>query len=214
MIIAASTLTRTFGIVAPTLTIFQCLAQANRIRTTGAKGVSLATWILSAFVSQIWFCYGLIFHVTAEVVANIPAITVSLVVAFMAAKSQDKVSRSILGYVTVTVVTILATFAGTFHDLRWVLAVRRRRQFDHHLPAATLVGDPTEGPHWRLDHQLVPGDAHVTRLVRLRDPHPPTGARDPEPGDVPLGVHHLRADRASPTSRTTPRTGLQAPIVE
>ncbi len=96
-----------------------------------------ATWILSAFVSQIWFCYGLIFHVTAEVVANIPAITVSLVVAFMAAKSQDKVSRSILGYVTVTIVTILATFAGTFHDLRWVLADGRRRQFDHHLLAAT-----------------------------------------------------------------------------
>ena len=72
MIIATSTLIRTFGIVAPTLTILQCLAQANRIRTTGAKGVSLATWILSAFVSQIWFCYGIIFHVTAEVVANVP----------------------------------------------------------------------------------------------------------------------------------------------
>jgi uncharacterized protein with PQ loop repeat len=69
MIIAASTVTRTFGIIAPTLTILQCLAQANRIRTTGAKGVSLATRILSAIVAQIWFCYGIVFHVTAEVVA-------------------------------------------------------------------------------------------------------------------------------------------------
>jgi len=96
MILAASTITRTFGIVAPTLTIFQCLAQANRIRTTGAKGVSLATWILSAFVSQIWFCYGIIFHVTAEIVANIPAITVSLIVAFLAAQSQGKMARSLM----------------------------------------------------------------------------------------------------------------------
>src|ERR1700691_1725057 len=122
MIIATTTLTRTFGIVAPTLTICQCLAQGNRIRTAGAKGVSLATWILSAFVSQVWFCYGIIFHVTAEVVANIPAITVSLVVAFPAAQSQEKMARSVLGYLAVTVITVLATFAGSFHDLRWVLA--------------------------------------------------------------------------------------------
>lgn len=122
MIIATSTITRTFGIVAPTLTILQCLAQANRIRTTGARGVSLGTWILSAFVAQIWFCYGIIFHVTAEIVANIPAITVSLVVAFLAAQSQEKMARSVVGYLAVTVITILATIAGSFHDLRWVLA--------------------------------------------------------------------------------------------
>src|ERR1700722_7020615 len=107
MIIAPSTIPRTFGIVAPTLTICQCLAQANRIRTTGARGVSLATWILSAFVSQIWFCYGTIFHLTAEVVANIPAIAVSLVVAFLAARSQEKMARSVMGYATVTVITVL-----------------------------------------------------------------------------------------------------------
>jgi uncharacterized protein with PQ loop repeat len=122
MIIATSTITRTFGIVAPTLTILQCLAQANRIRTTGARGVSLATWILSAFMSQIWFCYGLIFHVTAELVANLPAIVVSLVVAFLAARSQNKMARSVMGYLSATVITILATYVGSFHDLRWVLA--------------------------------------------------------------------------------------------
>jgi uncharacterized protein with PQ loop repeat len=122
MIIATSTLVRVFGIVAPTLTILQCLAQANRIRSTGAKGVSLATWILSALVGEIWFGYGLVFHVTAELVANVPAITVSLVVAYLAAKSQEKMARSVLGWLAVTVVTILATVAGTFHDLRWVLA--------------------------------------------------------------------------------------------
>jgi hypothetical protein len=44
-------------------------------------------------------------------------------------------ARSVLGYWTVTVVTILATFAGTFHDLRWVLS--RGREFDHHLSPAT-----------------------------------------------------------------------------
>jgi uncharacterized protein with PQ loop repeat len=145
MIIATTTLTRTFGIVAPTLTIFQCLAQANRIRTTGAKGVSLATWILSAFVSQVWFCYGIIFHVTAEVVANIPAITVSLVVAFLAAQSQEKMARSVVGYLAVTVITVLATFAGSFHDLRWVLAtVAVGSSITIYLPQLMLVIRPKD----------------------------------------------------------------------
>jgi uncharacterized protein with PQ loop repeat len=145
MIIATSTITRTFGIVAPTLTILQCLAQANRIRTTGAKGVSLATWILSAFVSQIWFCYGIIFHVTAEIVANIPAITVSLVVAFLAAQSQEKMARSVTGYLTVTLITILATFAGSFHDLRWVLAtVAVGSSIIIYLPQLALVLRPKD----------------------------------------------------------------------
>ena len=145
MILAASTITRTFGIVAPTLTIFQCLAQANRIRTTGAKGVSLATWILSAFVSQIWFCYGIIFHVTAEIVANIPAITVSLIVAFLAAQSQGKMARSLMGYLAVTVITILATFAGSFHDLRWVLSsVAVGSSIIIYLPQLALVIRPKD----------------------------------------------------------------------
>jgi uncharacterized protein with PQ loop repeat len=145
MIIATTTITRTFGIVAPTLTIFQCLAQANRIRTTGARGVSLATWILSAFVSQIWFCYGIIFHVTAEVVANIPAISVSLVVAFLAARSQGKVARSVMGYLTVTLITVLATYAGSFHELRWVLAtVAVGSSIIIYLPQLALVIRPKD----------------------------------------------------------------------
>ena len=147
MIIATSTITRTFGIVAPMLTILQCLAQANRIRTTGAKGVSLATWILSAFVSQIWFCYGIIFHVTAELVANVPAITVSLIVAFLAAQSQEKMARSVIGYLTVTVITVLATFAGSFHDLRWVLAtVAVGSSIIIYLPQLALVIRPKDIP--------------------------------------------------------------------
>src|ERR1700722_9254549 len=109
MIIATSTLVRFFGIVAHENSIHQRLTQANRIRTTGAKGVSLATWILSALVGQIWFGYGLIFHVTAELVANVPAITVSLVVAFLAAQSQEKMARSVMGWLAGTAGTVFST---------------------------------------------------------------------------------------------------------
>lgn len=145
MITATATLTRTFGIVAPTLTILQCVAQANRIRTTGAKGVSLGTWILSAFVGEIWFCYGIIFHVTAELFANVPAIAVSLVVALLAAKSQEKMPRSIVGLLTVTLITVLAAFVGSFHDLRWVLAsVAVGSSIIIYLPQLALVIRPKD----------------------------------------------------------------------
>ena len=198
MIIAASTLTRTFGIVAPTLTIFQCLAQANRIRTTGAKGVSLATWILSAFVSQIWFCYGFVFHVTAEVVANIPAITVSLVVAFLAAKSQDKVARSVLGYCAVTVITILATFAGSFHDLRWVLSsVAVGSSIIIYLPQLSLVIRPKDLSGVSIISWCL---ATLTSLgwfvYGILDP--PATVGDTEPRDAAVGVHHLRPGLPTP----------------
>jgi uncharacterized protein with PQ loop repeat len=145
MFLATSTLARTFGYVAPTLTIWQCLAQAARIRKTGAHGVSLATWILSCFVSMVWFCYGFVFHVTAEVVANTPAIIVSAIVAFLAAQSQEKLARSFVGFCSVTAVTAVATTIGSLHSLRWVLAtVAVASSIIIYLPQLALVIRPKD----------------------------------------------------------------------
>lgn len=213
MIIATTTITRTFGIVAPTLTILQCLAQANRIHTTGAKGVSLATWILSAFVSQIWFCYGLIFHVTAEVVANIPAITVSLVVAFLAARSQEKMARSVLGYLAVTVITVLATFAGSFHDLRWVLAtVAVSSSIIIYLPQLALVLRPKDLSgvsiiSWCLATLTSLGWFVYGILIHQPALAIPSLVMCPSAFIIFVQVSRHRI-------RNNPRTGLQAPIVE
>jgi uncharacterized protein with PQ loop repeat len=213
MIIATSTLVRFFGIVAPTLTILQCLAQANRIRTTGAKGVSLATWILSAFVSEIWFCYGFVFHVTAEIVANIPAITVSLVVAFLAAQSQDKMARSVMGYLAVTVVTILATFAGTFHDLRWVLAtVAVGSSIIIYLPQLALVIRPKDLSGVSILSWCLATLTSLGWLVYGFLIHQPALA-------IPSFVMMPSAliifvQAARHRIENNPRTGLQAPLVE
>lgn len=213
MIIAASTLTRTFGIIAPTLTILQCLAQANRIRTTGAKGVSLATWILSAFVSQIWFCYGIIFHVTAEIVANIPAITVSLVVAFLAAQSQDKVARSVVGYSAVTVITVLATYAGSFHDLRWVLAtVAVGSSIIIYLPQLALVIRPKDLSGVSIISWCLACLTSLGWLVYGFLIHQPPLAL---PSFVMLPSAFIIFVQASRHRiKNNSRTGLQAPIVE
>jgi len=85
----------------------------------------------------------IIFHVTAEIVANIPAITVSLIVAFLAAQSQGKMARSLMGYLAVTVITILATFAGSFHEPALGAGDRgRRSSIIIYLPQLALVIRP------------------------------------------------------------------------
>jgi uncharacterized protein with PQ loop repeat len=122
MTIATATFTTGLAVVAPLLTIFQSAAQAMRIRTTGAKGVSLATWMLSVFVSQTWLCYGFVFHVPAEVWANVPAMSVALGVAFLAAQSQGKLSKSIPAYFTMVAVTTAATWAGSSMPRHWILS--------------------------------------------------------------------------------------------
>lgn len=145
MIIATSNVTHALAITAPTLSILQALAQAARIRKTGANGVSLATWLLSVFVAQIWFFYGFVFHVTAEIVANFPSILVTTAVAFLAAKSQHKLARSVMGYVAITGVTIVATVFGTFHEFRWVMAtVAVASSVIIYLPQVALVIRPKD----------------------------------------------------------------------
>jgi uncharacterized protein with PQ loop repeat len=213
MIAAASTITRAFGIIAPTLTILQCLAQANRIRGTGANGVSLATWILSAFVSEIWFCYGIIFHVTAEIVANIPAIIVSSVVAFLAAKAQGKLPRGTLGYVTVTTITILATVSGSFHSLRWVLAtVAVGSSIIIYLPQLALVIRPKDLSGVSIISWCLASLTSLGWFVYGLEIHQialaaPSFVMFPAAFTIFIQVlrHRLKNE---------PRTGLQAPLVE
>jgi uncharacterized protein with PQ loop repeat len=213
MIIATTTITRTFGIVAPTLTILQCLAQGNRIRTTGARGVSLATWVLSAFVSQVWFCYGIIFHVFAEVVANIPAITVSLVVAFLAARSQGKITRSVIGYFALTVITVLATFASSFHELRWILATLAvTSAITIYLPQLALVIRPKDLSGVSIISWCLASITSLGWFVYGILIHQPPVAI---PSLVMMPSAFIIFVQASRHRiQNNPRTGLQAPIVE
>jgi uncharacterized protein with PQ loop repeat len=213
MIAAASTLTRTFGIIAPTLTILQCLAQGNRIRTTGAKGVSLDTWILSTFLGEIWFCYGLIFHVTAELVANVPAFIVSFAVMFLAAKSQEKMRRAVVGLLIFTVVTVLATFAGSFHDLRWVLAtISVGSSIFIYLPQLALVIRPKDLSGVSLISWSLACLTSLGWLVYGFLIHQPPLAI---PSFVMLPSAFIIFVQASRHRiRNNPQTGLQAPIVE
>jgi uncharacterized protein with PQ loop repeat len=66
------------------LTVIQSIPQAIQVRRFGAAGVSVGTWLSILAVSELWACYGIIFHVLAEIVANVPsAVAAGFVVALV-----------------------------------------------------------------------------------------------------------------------------------
>lgn len=66
------------------LTVMQCIPQAIRVQRFGAGGVSAGTWLFMLVVAELWTCYGILFHVLAEVVANVPtACAAGIVVALV-----------------------------------------------------------------------------------------------------------------------------------
>ena len=122
MLFATSRLTLSLGIIAPLFTILQCVAQAMRINRTGAKGVSMSTWILSAAVGETWIGYGFSFRVPAEVYANTPFLLVACYVVLVAARSQDVLRRTILSFLGATALAVLVSLTGISHQWRWILA--------------------------------------------------------------------------------------------
>lgn len=111
------------AVVAPVLTIIQCLIQALRIHRSGARGVSLATWLFSVFCGAIWLSYGFLFHVPAEVVASAPFLVMATVVVALSAHDQHRVGRALAGLLGLAALTLGATLLGTDHAHRWVVAV-------------------------------------------------------------------------------------------
>jgi uncharacterized protein with PQ loop repeat len=119
---ATSSVTLTIGVIAPVFTVLQCVAQAMRINRNGAVGVSMSTWILSAFVSETWIGYGFSFRVQAEIYANIPFLIVASYVVLVAARSQDVVRRASVSFLGATALAVIVSLSGISHHWRWILA--------------------------------------------------------------------------------------------
>lgn len=117
-----SPLTTSLAVVAPTLSVLVCVAQAWRILRTGAQGVSVVTWILSTFVAEMWTAYGFIFHVPAELYCNIPFLAVSSIVIVVAARHAHLEVGTALGVALVTATTLGIAVAGHSPHWRWSIA--------------------------------------------------------------------------------------------
>jgi uncharacterized protein with PQ loop repeat len=122
VLFATSGVTLTIGVIAPVFTVLQCVAQAMRINRNGAVGVSMSTWILSAFVSETWIGYGFSFRVHAEIFANIPFLIVASYVVLVAARSQDVVRRASVSFLGATALAVIVSLTGASHHWRWILA--------------------------------------------------------------------------------------------
>jgi uncharacterized protein with PQ loop repeat len=119
---ATSGMTMTLGIIAPVFTVFQCVAQAMRINRTGAVGVSMSTWILSAVVGEIWIAYGFSFHVPSEIYANVAFVLVAGYVVWVAARSENVLRQASLRCLGATTLAVLISLTGMSHHSRWILA--------------------------------------------------------------------------------------------
>jgi uncharacterized protein with PQ loop repeat len=122
VLFATSRLTLTLGIIAPLFTILQCVAQAMRINRTGAVGVSMSTWILSAFVGEIWIAYGFAFRVPAEIYANTTFLIVAGYVVLVAARSQKVLRYASVRCMGATALAVLISLSGISDHWRWILA--------------------------------------------------------------------------------------------
>jgi uncharacterized protein with PQ loop repeat len=93
-----------------------------RINRSGAVGVSMSTWILSAFVGELWIAYGVSFRVPSEIYANIAFVMVAGYVVLVAARSQRVGRRSGETCIGITALAVLISLSGVSHHWRWILA--------------------------------------------------------------------------------------------
>jgi uncharacterized protein with PQ loop repeat len=111
------------AVLAPVLTISQCVLQARHIKQAGANGLALGTWILSIFCGEIWISYGILYSVPAEWESNGVFLILAMWVSYLAAKAHNHISHFWLGTAGVTVVTLIATLFGLHHSTRWVVGL-------------------------------------------------------------------------------------------
>jgi uncharacterized protein with PQ loop repeat len=82
----------------------------------------MSTWILSAFVGELWISYGFSFHVPAELYANFTFLIVACYVVLVAARSQNVVRRASMSCLGATALAVLISLTGMSHHWRWILA--------------------------------------------------------------------------------------------
>jgi uncharacterized protein with PQ loop repeat len=82
----------------------------------------MSTWILSAFVGELWIAYGFSFRVPSEIYANIVFMIVAGYVVFVAARSQNVLRRSSMSCLGATVLAVIISLFGMSDHWRWILA--------------------------------------------------------------------------------------------
>ena len=122
MLLVTPPLTLALAVIAPALSVLVCVAQAWRIVRAGAQGVSVATWILSTFVAEMWTAYGVIFHVPAELYCNIPFLALSSIVIVTAARHAHQELATSGGVILVTATTIGIALVCHGPHWRWVIS--------------------------------------------------------------------------------------------
>lgn len=111
------------GILCPAMSVARGIPQAIRILCRRSSGVSSGTWLLALLVAQVWCAYGLVFHVPAEVAANVPNAICSGLIVYATARKRGAIGRDLLLAIGITLGSILLTLACLMTGANWWLSL-------------------------------------------------------------------------------------------
>ena len=112
----------TLAVLAVTLTVGRSTFQAGRVLRSGAHGVSLGTWLMATLNASLWFAYGIVFHIPAEWVANIPSLIGVVAVVVLVARHQQSARRALIGMAGIVVVTLACSLVSAHNQHPLVLS--------------------------------------------------------------------------------------------
>ena len=110
------------AVLAVALTVGRSTFQAGRILRSGAHGVSLETWLMATLNASLWFAYGIVFHIPAEWLANIPSLMVVVVVVVLVATHQHSVRRASIGVAGIAAFTMACSLVSAHNQHPLVLS--------------------------------------------------------------------------------------------
>lgn len=116
-----SEFTFALALVAPVLTVARALPQAVRIYRSGAAGVARGTWILNTAMAELWFGFGVVVRVPAEIGANVPNALMGGLVVFLAARAQRLLKSSLLLLLLFSSLAIALPVLSVALKERWIL---------------------------------------------------------------------------------------------
>lgn len=111
------------GVVSPATTLSRSVPQAVQLLRTTAEGVSEGTWMLILVLAELWTVYGVLAHVPAEIVTNVPNGALAFVIVILVGRRRHATGAVLARAMALSVAAAGLTTACVLGDARGVVSV-------------------------------------------------------------------------------------------